>query len=365
MGRSPGGRFAEDEAALLVEARFQAIERIAHLAAAEQVDAVLVAGDVFDAQTVSDRTIHRLFQCLAGFSGPWILIPGNHDAALAESVWTRAHRLNAIPANARVLLQPQPVIFADAGFVILPAPLTQRQTHQDLTAWFDAAETPPGLLRIGLAHGSVQGQLPEAADSPNPIAPDRAQTAHLDYLALGDWHGAKQIDSRTWYSGTPEQERFKDNGAGQVLLVDIDQPGAQPQVQPRSIGQHLWLKRDFSLAVATDLDHLLAELQSLPGKSVVDLTLRGQLNLHDHERLQLALGAQRARHISLQTDMAQLHLVPTDDDIAALHADGYVGEVIATLQQQQNSGAHAEIARDALAILADLLRRQQSGEMPA
>ena len=97
--RSRSGRFSEDDAALLAEARFTAIERIAALATAEQVDAVLVAGDVFDAQTVSDRTIHRTFQLMKGYSGPWILIPGNHDAALAESVWTRAQRLNAIPVS--------------------------------------------------------------------------------------------------------------------------------------------------------------------------------------------------------------------------------------------------------------------------
>ena len=31
---------------------------------------------------------------MVGYAGPWVLIPGNHDAALAESVWTRAQRLD-------------------------------------------------------------------------------------------------------------------------------------------------------------------------------------------------------------------------------------------------------------------------------
>ena len=51
------GRFAPEDAATLAEARLSAVERIAELATREQVQAVLVAGDVFDAQTVSDRTI--------------------------------------------------------------------------------------------------------------------------------------------------------------------------------------------------------------------------------------------------------------------------------------------------------------------
>ncbi len=178
--------FAPDDAVAMAEARISVIERIANLAAEEAVDAVLVAGDVFEAQMVSDRTIRRLFNAMAAYTGPWVLISGNHDAALAESVWTRAQRLEAVPANAHLALTAEVLEFADAGFAILPAPLTQRHTHSDLTGWFNQAETAAGLVRIGLAHGSVQGVLAEDADSNNPIAPDRAETARLDYLALGD-----------------------------------------------------------------------------------------------------------------------------------------------------------------------------------
>ncbi len=64
------GRFAPEDATVLAEARFAVVERIAALAARERVDAVLVAGDVFDAQAVSDRTIRRLFNALRGYEGP-------------------------------------------------------------------------------------------------------------------------------------------------------------------------------------------------------------------------------------------------------------------------------------------------------
>jgi hypothetical protein len=33
--------------------------------------------------------MRRLFLAMQGFTGPWCLLPGNHDAALSESVWTR------------------------------------------------------------------------------------------------------------------------------------------------------------------------------------------------------------------------------------------------------------------------------------
>lgn len=352
-------RFEAEDAAALAEARFTAVEHLASLAVEEQVDAVLVAGDIFDAQTLTDRTLHRTFQALAAFEGPWIMLPGNHDAALAESVWSRAARIGAIPDNVRLLITPEVHLMEEISAAILPAPLTQRQTYEDLSTWFDSADTPEGFLRIGLAHGSVEGQLPDAIDSPNPIAADRAARACLDYLALGDWHGLKQIGQRTWYSGTPEQERFKDNGAGQALLVEIDGPGASPRAEAKLIGQHSWHQWRRTLAVASDLDELVAELEALPAMSVIDLTLDGQLDMAGQQRLEKALGIAAGRHRSLQVHTAGLVLAPTADDIASLHADGYVGNVINELQRRQEKDAEREAAREALAILAGLLREHR------
>lgn len=350
--------FAPDDAVALAEARITAVERIADLAGEEAVDAVLVAGDVFEAQTVSDRTIRRLFNATAAYTGPWILIPGNHDAALAESVWTRAQRLSAVPDNAYLALTPEVLEFAEAGFAVLPAPLTQRHTQSDLTEWFDQAETADGLARIGLAHGSVQGVLAEAVDSPNPIAADRPATARLDYLALGDWHGTKQINARTWYSGTPEQDRFKGNDPGNVLLVDIPEMGAEPQIEIRPIGQHLWVQMTERLAVLSDLDQLIAKLEQQPERAVVALRLDGEVSLLAKQQLERALSVAEARFRSLRYDLSGLSLLPTEDDIAALHADGYVGDVIAELQDQQE-GEDGEVARDAMAILASMLLEKQ------
>lgn len=229
-------QFDPDDAALLAEARTLVVEKIAALATDRAVDAVLVAGDVFDAQTVGDRVIRRLFAATSGFAGPWVMIPGNHDAALSESVWTRAQRLGAVPANAHLALTADVISLEHCKAAVLCAPLTQRHTYNDTTDAFDGRQTPDGWLRIGLAHGSVEGILPSEIDSANPIAPNRCQTARLDYLALGDWHGLKIVNERCAYSGTPEQERFRGNEPGYRIVVDVDGPGAIPKLEPVRVG---------------------------------------------------------------------------------------------------------------------------------
>lgn len=351
-------RFAEEDAAALFEARFAAVARVAELARDQGCDMVLVAGDVFDAQTVSDRTIRRTFNAMEVFAGPWVLLPGNHDAALAESVWTRARRLGAVPDNVHLALEPGVLEFPEQGVAILAAPLTQRHTYDDLTAAFDRLGTPAGLLRIGLAHGSVQGILADDIDSANPIAPDRAERAQLDYLALGDWHGTKQIDSRTWYSGTPEPERFRNNDAGYALVVDIDTAGSELKVTAHRTGQHEWLQLHETLAVESDLPAFLETLAAVEPNAVLDIRLSGEITLAGEEILLRALSEAEARHRSLHCDRSELRLQPTEDDIAALQADGYLGEVIQELRELPQ-GADDTTARDALAILTGLLRERR------
>lgn len=354
--------FEPDNAVPMAAARLEAVHRLAQLAAAEGAQAVLVAGDVFDAQTVSDKTVRQLFQAMAGWAGPWVLLPGNHDAALAESVWSRAQRLGVVPPNVHLALKPEVLLLPEAGLALLPAPLTQRHTHNDLTIWFDTADTPPGLLRVGLAHGSITGILAEDIDSANPIAPDRATRARLDYLALGDWHGARQIDARTWYSGTPEPDRFRNNEAGLALRVQIDGPGAAPVVTPIRVGQLRWQQWEAGLHQAGDVALLVERLQAMSPADVLDITLQGELDLAAHQRLDAALAEAEARLRSLRVDRHGLRLRPTDADLAALHADGYVGEVVAELRDDAEAGS--DVAREALVQLTALLA-ELAPETPA
>ena len=101
----------------------------------------------------------------------------------------------------------------------------------------DDVNLPEGLIRVGLAHGTVRGFGSDDKDVPNFIAPDRPARAGLSYLALGDWHGQKEINDRCWYSGTPEVDAFDVIDGGQALLVHIEGPRAVPAVTPIPTGK--------------------------------------------------------------------------------------------------------------------------------
>lgn len=366
IGRSYS-QFEADDAAQLQQARIAGVQRIAQLATKRQVDVVLVAGDVFDVTTPRAKTMARLFEAMVGFKGPWLLLPGNHDAATTQSLWDVARTMPELPANARLCLRPEVVEVRGAQgqiAAVLTAPLTQRHTHLDVSGWFDQAETPEGAIRIGLAHGSVDGLLMEDAGNNNPIAADRAARARLDYLALGDWHGKKQVNERTWYSGTHEPERFKDNDPGYVLIVDIDAPGAVPRVEPVYMASYQWRTLDLQVQGDADVEQAQQALAEVDARTVVDVRLSGHCDMGAMERLLAALADAQRRAAASTEATNELSLAPSEEELQGLQADGFVGEALKELKQQL-TGAEAPLARDALLALARIQRQVQGQVAPA
>ncbi|WP_447988805.1 metallophosphoesterase family protein [Achromobacter spanius] len=355
------GQFETDDAAILAEARFDVVARIAALAAERRVDAVLVAGDVFDTQGVSDRSIRRLFAAMAAYAGPWVMIAGNHDAALADSVWSRAAQLDCIPANVHVPTRIGVVDLPAINLAVLAAPLTQRHTYDDVTQSFDTLDTEAGRVRVGLAHGSVAGRLPDTIDATNPIAPDRAARARLDYLALGDWHGCLSIDAHTWYAGTPEQDRFRGNEPGYVLNVHIDGPGATPVVERIAIGKYRWSAWAETISLPTDAQALAERLAALRADDVLRLDVQGHVNMETWDALQRAVDQAAAQVRALLPDLSGLRLEPDQADLAELGASGYVGDVAAQLQSMQGDGEQAAVAGEALRLLLRFQRESAMG----
>jgi Calcineurin-like phosphoesterase len=250
----PFGRYPEDLRGRLREARHASIARLAAAARAHGAADILVAGDTFDSQTPAPQTLRQALHAMAADPGlTWWLLPGNHDSLAAGDLWQRIAR--EAPANVRPLVTPAPVEIAPAAW-LLPAPCTQRRPGRDLTAGMADTATPAGALRIGLAHGAVQSFSEDG--NPAQIPPDRADTAGLAFLALGDWHGQLGIGPRTWYAGTPEADGFRHATATGALLVDL--AGARPAATPLPTGVLPWATLALDLLPGDAPDARLAAL---------------------------------------------------------------------------------------------------------
>ena len=354
-----------DKESVLRQARLTAIETIGRLAQAEAATHVLVAGDLYDNEAPTQKTLLEPIERMRNFPAlSWHVIPGNHDYHRGNGLWDRAMALG-LPPNIHLHLAPDTAALGEDA-VLLPAPLRRKSEVNDLTAWMDNAETPPGKIRIGLAHGSVQG-FDSAGEANNPIAADRARLAGLDYLALGDWHRTLQIGPATWYAGTPEADRFNSQEVGQVLLVDIAAPGAPPRVTAHRTGAHRWLSQREELSAAADLDGLDARLRALPELTslLMRLDLVGTLDLTARADLERRLAALEAAMFWLAPDLSGLHVRPTLADLEKIDFDGVLREAAERLRQQaENPAANPVERRRAEEALVQLylLTRDSRGE---
>lgn len=358
FGNVPG-----DPGALLRSQRIKTVQAIAGLAQERDADAVLVCGDAFDSNTVADATLQQMLNATEQFSGDWVFIPGNHDPARAASVWTRTEHIlsdrNGAQDHLHFLVQPEkPLTLKNGALAILPAVLQRHHEMDDLTAWFDQAPTPEGAIRIGMAHGSVPDFLP-AEQVHNPIAANRAETARLDYLALGDWHGTREINGRTWYAGTPEPDRFTSSDPGNVLVVEIETAGALPAVEKVPIGEFVWKEMTHNIHDAADLDALTQKMDHLgPNfeRLLLRLKLNGVINLELRATLDTWIKKWSANLHYLESDTQALLAEPTDNDLDQIAGRGFIRTASKRLRDlaSDEENPNREIARAALLRLYQL-----------
>lgn len=348
--------FVDDETLAVLRAeRLEVIARIGDFAIKHQASAVLVAGDIYDGAHPGLDMLLRPIERMRQFPDvQWHLIPGNHDAHTANSPWERLLR-STMPPNIVIHVTPEPRPIADGSAWVIPAILTHRHMSGDPTAAFESAVTPPGALRIGLAHGSVRSFGSTDHTTNNLLAPDRAATARLDYLALGDWHGASRVDDRTWYSGTPEPDGFDlgGTGGGEVLLVEVT-AATLPKVTHIESGRFIWRSENATLNSLEDVSALETRIRDLhPDLSRVLLQLRvdGTLDLvareHFEQIIHTGLGSALR---TLRLEANALFLKPSVADLEAIDHVGFVrvaADRLAGLAQDTHN-PDSELAAEAL-----------------
>ena len=323
-------RFVGDETMhVLQKARLDAVRSLGKLAKREKAKAVLVAGDIYDKEGVTDRTLAQPLEAMRAFPGvDWHLIPGNHDPDRSNGLWQRACMLG-LPDNVHIHLEPKPIAL-NAETYLLPAPLRHHQTLGDPTSWMNDAETPEGACRLGLAHGSIT-EFGTNTQTPNLINPDRAKQAGLAYLALGDWHGTKKINQRTWYAGTPEPDRFDRPESGQALLVEINGAKA-PAVTPHQVGRFQWLSDKAALHDLDDIKTLTSRIRSEHSdlsSILLNLRLEGSLSLEARARLEQDVEISLSAALCyLRLTLDDLRITPSLDDLTELAHDPVIREAV-------------------------------------
>ena len=337
------------------EERLDAARRVIDVARGAGAEFVVVCGDTFEDNGVDRVLVQKVVDILTGFGGPVHVTPGNHDPFMPGSVWE--HPAWRSSDNVHVLREETPLDVP--GGTLFPCPAREQRSGKDPTAWIPAGESRG--IRVGLAHGTVQGVYQEEPDYPIPR--DAAAHAALDYLAIGHWHSTAVYPApdgvvRMAYSGTHETTKFGERDSGNALIVGIATPGAAPVITPVRTGRLAWSVIEEELCQPGDLARLRERVEALenPGATLLDLRVAGLLSAQDRDELARIEEILASRFLFGRIDPTRLRPSPSDDSwIAGLPA-GVLREAATKLRELADpsyagprpEGASPEVACRAL-----------------
>lgn len=340
------GNFPEDLRGRLREARHGVLARLAAVAREGDAGLILLAGDTFDTETPAPAILRQALAEMGHHSSlRWVLLPGNHDSLQAEQLWEAVRA--AAPPNVTVITQGAPLVLG-SNVILLPAPCTARRPGRDLTDWMDGAATPEGHFRLGLAHGAIQHFSEDDAAS-DIIAPNRAQRAGLDYLALGDWHGQVAVNERTYYSGAPEPDRFKHERPGQALLISLAAPGATPEIRGVDTAGFAWRTLTLDLLASENGAATLANGLPPPmerRQTLLRLVLRGRAGLAGRADLANSIAHLAPEFAHLECDERDLITEGEAGDLDRIDSAGALREAANALLVESRDPARSAEERD-------------------
>jgi DNA repair exonuclease SbcCD nuclease subunit len=298
-------------AARVREERFSAAARLVEQARSLDAEFIAIAGDTFEHNAVDRVLVQRISDILAAFGRPVFIIPGNHDPFVPGSVWE--HSSWNATRNVHILTEQAPVPLNSGE--LFPCPIYEPRSRRDPTSWIPDSRSDG--IRIGLAHGTVEGVLLDEPEYPIPL--DAASRKRLDYVALGHWHSETRFQGvdgavRMGYSGTHEPCRFGERDSGYALLIEIAVPGAAPDITPIRTGGLRWDTIEREVTAPEQLRELRAEIESIadPGGRLLDLRLKGLLFAADHQELQRIQELIDARFLFGRMEYAALRPAPSD-----------------------------------------------------
>jgi DNA repair exonuclease SbcCD nuclease subunit len=291
--------------------------------ARSQPDAVVIAGDTFDSPQAEQAIIEEAAKTLcgarnaAGDAIPVVLIPGNHDPADAERLWTAFEESLASSADVHLVRQARVIELAGGKLLVEAYPcLTRFSAEPPWETRLPVVQKNSNAVRVVVAHGTLLGgPVPEGEADAYPFTQPEVESLGADYVALGHFHGlypawgnGDECQRGCCYSGTHEPDQFGGD-AGYAILASLN-AGQPTQLKRIKIGRRQW--RLIPLARPADLDQVQELLEETrvgndPGRHVIRLKVGSDVGwtADEVDRLEGLEGALRAlgAHVERRGDI--------------------------------------------------------------
>lgn len=266
----------------------RAFSNLVDLAVSEQVDFVVIAGDLYDGTWKDQSTGQYAASQLARLSRAGIrafIVFGNHDAE------SRISRHLTPPDGVHLLdnRKCQSIPLDDLGVAI------HGRSYKDAATIENIAQTycppTPGLFNLAILHTALDGHPGHQSYAPCTL--DELRSAGHDYWALGHVHDAaiRSREPYIVYPGNTQGRHVRETGAKGVMLVRVAD-GAVAGIEARPCDEARWAQAEVDAREAKDMPELLAavaEALRAATDGAADRPTAARLNVKAHGTLRRPL----------------------------------------------------------------------------
>ena len=248
--------------------------KVIDIANAESVDAIILAGDVFDAYPVRPETAESFLRDLKRAKAPVFITPGNHDPYSPDS----PYRTLSFPDNVH--------IFTDEALSFVELP------EKTVRIWgaayknevydgriLDGFKAPDdGYTDIPVLHSNLY------TDGYSPVSADEIAESGADYVALAHVHKPTELlkAGRTHYAycGCLEAHDFGECYDSGFYIVTIE--SGNVTLTRRSVSDISYRETSLNLTDSPDIE---SALPTPVGRVHMRLTLTGECEAPDIDAL--------------------------------------------------------------------------------
>ncbi len=223
------------------------IDEICRIALENKVDAILLAGDVFDRSIASPEALklydEAMTRLCAGLGIPVYMVAGNHDGAERISQCSALLKKSGLYIAGILSEEPRVERNNDVDIYLLPWISTDRvkAVYPDMAGEINSMEDAYrvvldryreaftlGRKNILVAHAFIVNAETSVSDRAAEVGKAAMVPSGVfdgfDYVALGHLHGPQRINDRVRYSGSPMAYSFgkEEKQVKSVTIVDTD-----------------------------------------------------------------------------------------------------------------------------------------------
>lgn len=241
----------------------RALENLVALAIEEEVNFIILAGDLFDGDWPDFNTglfFVRQMARLADRNIAVYAVRGNHDA---ESKITRKLPW---PRNVHFFTsrKPESLVAEGCDAVLHGQSFASRDVKEDLAAAYPSAV--PGRINIGVLHTSLDGREGHAGYAPTKL--DVLRSRGYDYWALGHVHKREIVhrEPLVVFPGNLQGRHIKETGDKGCQLVTLESDGLHVEHRPLDVFR--WAGVTVDIEGAASLDDVLVSSATLLDKAL-------------------------------------------------------------------------------------------------